>query len=507
MTYIPNIRGERIAGSLTGITSISATTISATTYYGSGANLTGLPNPSVKDYVYVSPNGNDSGLGTMGSPYLTPTKAASVAISGQTIYWMTGTYIPNNNCHIDGVNHILDNVTIYATGSTIFNTTNSTLDLHIEGIGTCNVINGGVFEFISQSALTSHNIYVKNIKFSSLSTTSGNVIRSETNNGFGIQFDDCVFNQTQSTNNTIFSSLVSYSKIVINNSIINISSAFSTPNGNFLNTSNGSNRMTYYTNNVIVNKTSTGYYLYQSGYFVDINQNSIINNTSNSQMCIYAAINSDLYNGKIISNSLVLWNNPYTKVTKLSGIFKYINFYSPSTTNTYDVFYHYSGNFERCTFGSGGATDVHYVSGNLIDCTISSSNVSSIFIEGNISTLNAIFNLYGKIYFNCVYKGYALYMNTNCKLYVNSLTRIIEIGGSPAFNGITVVGDSTLIMNGGLIYCTDNSLPISIASGKLLTVINYGDVFCNKSPMVGGSGTYVRTITGGGDFVYDINGE
>ena len=42
MAFTPNVQGSRITGSLTGITSVSAVTISATTLYGNGSNLTGL---------------------------------------------------------------------------------------------------------------------------------------------------------------------------------------------------------------------------------------------------------------------------------------------------------------------------------------------------------------------------------------------------------------------------------------------------------------------------------
>ena len=42
MAFTPNVQGSRITGSLTGITSISAVTISATTLYGNGSNLTGI---------------------------------------------------------------------------------------------------------------------------------------------------------------------------------------------------------------------------------------------------------------------------------------------------------------------------------------------------------------------------------------------------------------------------------------------------------------------------------
>ena len=42
MAFTPNVQGSRVTGSLTGITSISAVTISATTFYGNGSNLTGI---------------------------------------------------------------------------------------------------------------------------------------------------------------------------------------------------------------------------------------------------------------------------------------------------------------------------------------------------------------------------------------------------------------------------------------------------------------------------------
>lgn len=51
MTYIPNIQGHRITGSLSGITSISATSL-----YGDGSNLTGI---QPQNTYYISNSGGD----------------------------------------------------------------------------------------------------------------------------------------------------------------------------------------------------------------------------------------------------------------------------------------------------------------------------------------------------------------------------------------------------------------------------------------------------------------
>ena len=58
MSATPNIRGEKIFGSITGITLFSATTISGGTLYGDGSNLTGIAVPSTSVTGGTFSNGN-----------------------------------------------------------------------------------------------------------------------------------------------------------------------------------------------------------------------------------------------------------------------------------------------------------------------------------------------------------------------------------------------------------------------------------------------------------------
>ena len=58
MSATPNIRGEKIFGSITGITLFSATTISGGTLYGDGSNLTGIAAPSTSVTGGTFSNGN-----------------------------------------------------------------------------------------------------------------------------------------------------------------------------------------------------------------------------------------------------------------------------------------------------------------------------------------------------------------------------------------------------------------------------------------------------------------
>lgn len=58
MSATPNVRGEKIFGSITGITLFSATTISGGTFYGDGSNLTGIAAPSTSVTGGTFSNGN-----------------------------------------------------------------------------------------------------------------------------------------------------------------------------------------------------------------------------------------------------------------------------------------------------------------------------------------------------------------------------------------------------------------------------------------------------------------
>ena len=92
--YINSVSGLTVNGVL------SATTISATTLYGDGSNLTGISSgTNLSKTLFVDPNGNDSTAvkGDLHKPYQNIYAAKSAATSGDTIYVLPGTWTYDNS--------------------------------------------------------------------------------------------------------------------------------------------------------------------------------------------------------------------------------------------------------------------------------------------------------------------------------------------------------------------------------------------------------------------------
>lgn len=137
MSATPNIRGERIFGSITGLTLLSATTISGGTLYGDGSNLSGV---STFD-TFVT-----GGTYTDGSIIFTNNSGNTFTITGlytggTDVYVTGGTYL-------DGVTTFTNNtggtftVSGYYTGNTDVYVTGGT---YLDGTATFTNNTGGTF--------------------------------------------------------------------------------------------------------------------------------------------------------------------------------------------------------------------------------------------------------------------------------------------------------------------------------------------------------------------------
>ena len=141
--------------SVSGLTSIgtintsvlSATSISATTYYGNGSNLTGISTIVQTDnVVYVSKNGNDStgARNLLTKPFLTLDAAVTASTSGDTIVVFPGAYTATttstNGIAKNGVNYYFHpGATVLKTSSgDIFNNTGFSLPTNVYGQGSFN---------------------------------------------------------------------------------------------------------------------------------------------------------------------------------------------------------------------------------------------------------------------------------------------------------------------------------------------------------------------------------
>ena len=167
--------------------------LTATTVTTSGLTVAGVDlNLRQGNIIYVSKNGNDSSSGTHeNDPYLTITKALSVATSGTTVYVYPGTYtevfpltIPVG-VTLKGTG--IRAVTIQPTGGTIdkdailLNGETTVEDLTITGFrynGTNNT--GYGFRFASNFTVTTRSPYIRNVTI----LTRGSVVSSADPYGF-----------------------------------------------------------------------------------------------------------------------------------------------------------------------------------------------------------------------------------------------------------------------------------------------------------------------------------
>ena len=97
MSATPNVRGEKIFGSITGITLFSATTISGGTFYGDGSNLTGI--------VGSSSTSITGGTFSNGNLTLNNSTGGTIVISGSAPY--NAGLITNATAWIDNNNGTL----------------------------------------------------------------------------------------------------------------------------------------------------------------------------------------------------------------------------------------------------------------------------------------------------------------------------------------------------------------------------------------------------------------
>lgn len=147
-----------------------------------------IPNAKVKpnNYLYVGKNGNDTtGDGSANSPYLTVTKAESVATSGTTVFVFPGSYSENITfkANVNLTSPIA--LSTYITGNHIANFTGTVL---IENI---------VLNSTTGNTLTYSGTGVQNLQLfaSSVNSTVGDAINwTNTNSSSKLQMIDCTCN-------------------------------------------------------------------------------------------------------------------------------------------------------------------------------------------------------------------------------------------------------------------------------------------------------------------------
>jgi hypothetical protein len=94
MSATPNINGEKIQGSITGITLFSATTISGGTFYGDGSNLSGITDVFVSGGTYDNNTGTATFTNTLGGTF-SVSGFTTGGTSGTDVYVTGGTFDKN----------------------------------------------------------------------------------------------------------------------------------------------------------------------------------------------------------------------------------------------------------------------------------------------------------------------------------------------------------------------------------------------------------------------------
>lgn len=141
------------------------------------------------NYIYVSKGGSDDGFGTYSDPFLTVSKALSIATSGTNIFIYPGTY--------------LEDLTFKA-GVNL--TSPATLSVYITGNHTANFAGTVIIENIVLNSSTGNTLLFsgngnKNLQFhsSSVNSTSGHAINwTNTNSSSKINFAECTVNVSTS---------------------------------------------------------------------------------------------------------------------------------------------------------------------------------------------------------------------------------------------------------------------------------------------------------------------
>ena len=140
MSATPNINGEKIQGSITGITLFSATTISGGTFYGNGSNLTGIVGGS---NVLISGGTFDKNTSTL---TFTNTTGGTFNVTGLTDFYTTGfTFNPST---YDITIKLNDNSTLTQNLSVLASDVTITGGTYNSGNGTATFTNntGGTFD-------------------------------------------------------------------------------------------------------------------------------------------------------------------------------------------------------------------------------------------------------------------------------------------------------------------------------------------------------------------------
>jgi hypothetical protein len=141
-------------------------------------------------YIYVGKNGNDTlGDGSANYPYLTISKAFSVALTGSTVFTFPGTYAENLT-FVSGVSLVTSTkFSVYVTGNHVVNVTGT---LVVENI---------ILQSTTGITLTFSGTGVQNFQLmgSSVNSSSGDAINwTNTNAASKIYFEDGTCNVTTS---------------------------------------------------------------------------------------------------------------------------------------------------------------------------------------------------------------------------------------------------------------------------------------------------------------------
>ena len=471
---------------------------------GGTSYWTTLSTGTIKDYIYVSPNGSDStGNGSMGLPYATMDKGVSIATTGQTVYVMSGTYSPQTNCVKDGVNLYFDyntNVnTTSLTGSTyVFDCTGFIQDVFIDG-------------YANFTASGAKGIFYNPVTTLNIIFNYNKII----NTGSGISLNICAVRFTSTfVQNTSSSS---------GNNFYILSTGIYVLNGYLYNTGTGNVIYIYATNvNIVMNgnldkTTSQEAVIQYTGYCNFIHNG---NSTCAGSM-FYGYVPSStcdfIHNGNyIIGNMLGIANatiNGY-----YNGTFQQSQTYGTVVFNGKTAGTLYASNNMvingLCGASIYGAAYTTIVVNSAFAGSLNSSNsaLCNVILNGGYLAPGGI-TIYGNViikgyiygYYITVTAGHSLtlensYVDINVVdgIRLNSASILKLNSGAVINGGISLNNNAILVSNGGVLKSSSYSIT---TNAYTLTLINYQNLYAVKAV----SGTYTRKITGGGDIIIDAN--
>ena len=520
-------------------TSITATTISATTFYSgatllstiissiSSASATGVTNLS--NTVFVSTLVSDlTGVKyNISAPYKTITTALSNATTGDTIFVMAGTYA-ETNLFKDGVNYYFENGAniVPSAATSVFLISGQTFnDWSVDGfLSVTTAQNACVFDLRTGTTSTNYNLKFKQI-------TATNITGSDSFTFNAPVRLDCPANIVNVTGDIKLTSVLAsvgaltliYDNIAVFNFNGNINSTSTSP-AYFSNTQSGTYR---YLNGTFRGVGGAGTIYVGDRNYTTIN--GIVSNTSISSG-VYAFysnlgyLGSMNFNGSIYGN-IWLQGNSVNNSQKITG-----------------SIYGYSSSGQYTKISSGN---------NHIDASIYGG---SFYVEGGTNVLEGNYNLFGYSYFtnsahfyqtagSTYYKAIGILNGSgnSRNYYIPAITGgKLHIGKSAIFPlmDVSSIGSNTtfgMLLSGGTLVCegiidysfTTSPLalaPIEYISGTLVLdgarIINrqtgttscsisattnqnikiYGNSFANYGTS---GGTLTNLVTGGGSlFVY-----